>query len=241
MKPHRSIKHLPAAPRLAAVLVLAAVHAAAGAGPESGALAHEDIRAQIRERMLSARNVCSRFEQERRLSLFDQPMLSEGIMVFEAPDRIRWETTAPYHSLFIADGPDTGQFEWLDGKRVKLAMKLPRAMLKVLAQISAIHQGRLDEAEKDFDITIRTGDPAAIIFTPKTGPGRALLEAIELSMSPDFSETRRVEMREPNGDSMRINIKSEKRGVRLPPGAFDLEEPTPHFEIEKAAWGGDGD
>ena len=50
-----------------------------------------------------ARSVYLEFTQERHLKLFTEPLKSEGVMLIERPDQIRWETTAPYQSILLGN------------------------------------------------------------------------------------------------------------------------------------------
>ena len=66
--------------------------------------------------MAAVRSVYMEFTQERHLSLFAEPLKSEGVMLIEKPDRIRWETTAPYQSILLGDHKSVAQFERWDGR-----------------------------------------------------------------------------------------------------------------------------
>jgi len=69
---------------------------------------------QISGAMDRAQTVFTRFVQERHLSLFSEPLRSEGFLCFQKPGRIRWETTVPYKSILVSDGSRVAQFEWTD-------------------------------------------------------------------------------------------------------------------------------
>jgi outer membrane lipoprotein-sorting protein len=43
-----------------------------------------------------AETLCVEFVQERHLALFDEPLKTEGVLIFQKPNAIRWEVTKPY-------------------------------------------------------------------------------------------------------------------------------------------------
>src|SRR5881394_3774724 len=61
------------------------------------------ILQDLQRKMSSVRSVSLEFAQERNLKLFTEPLKSEGMMLIERPDKIRWETAAPYQSILLAN------------------------------------------------------------------------------------------------------------------------------------------
>ena len=66
--------------------------------------------------MTSLTSVYFEFTQERQLKLFAEPLKSEGVMLIDQPDQIRWETTAPYQSILLGNHKSVAQFERTDGR-----------------------------------------------------------------------------------------------------------------------------
>src|SRR5262245_2916320 len=50
------------------------------------------ILQDLQRKMSSLGSVYFEFTQERHLKLFNEPLKSEGVMLIERPDQIRWET-----------------------------------------------------------------------------------------------------------------------------------------------------
>src|SRR5258708_26619654 len=53
------------------------------------------ILQDLQHKMSSLPSVYFEFTQERQLKLFAEPLRSDGVMLIERPDQIRWETTEP--------------------------------------------------------------------------------------------------------------------------------------------------
>src|SRR5215203_3373901 len=90
---------------------------------------------ELQRKMASLRSVYLEFTQERYLKLFSEPLKSEGIMLIQQPDQIRWETTAPYQSILLANNKAVAQFELTDGKWNKLKLGFPQLLRRVMEQM----------------------------------------------------------------------------------------------------------
>lgn len=194
----------------------------------------QPILQDLQRKMASLGSVYFEFAQERQLKLFAEPLKSEGVMLIERPDLIRWETTAPYQSILLGNHKSVAQFERTDGDWKKLKLGFPQMLRRVMEQMTLMHQGKLDALTSDFTISVSTGAVAVVTMTPKDANVREMLASLEIKMEPDFSATREVVMNEPNGDLTRIIFRRELREVKFPPGTFDQAKPLDIAAIKAA-------
>jgi len=185
----------------------------------------QPILQDLQRKMSSLGSVYFELTQERHLELFTEPLKSEGFMLIERPDEIRWETTAPYQSILLGDKKSVAQFEFNDGKWEKLKLGFPQMLQRVMEQMSLMNQGKLDALTTDYAISVSTNSETILTLVPKDENARSVLASIEVKMAPDFSATREVVMNEPNGDFTRIVFNREKRDVKFPAGTFDQTKP----------------
>ena len=193
------------------------------------------LLADLQRKMSTLTSVYLEFEQERHLALFTEPLKSQGVMLIDRPDLIRWETTAPYQSILLGNHKSVAQFEQIEGQWKKLKLGFPQMLKRVMEQMSLMHQGRLDALTADFTLSVSTGSVAVVTMVPKDKDVRTMLASLEIRMEPDFSATREVVMHEPGGDKTRIIFQREKRGVKLPVGTFDQLKPLEVARIKAAA------
>ncbi len=193
---------------------------------------------ELQRKMKSLTSVYFEFTQERQLKLFAEPLKSEGVMLIEPPDQIRWETTAPYQSILLGNRKSVAQFERTDGEWHKLKLGFPQLLKRVMEQMSLMHQGKLDSLTNDFTVSVATGSVVVVTLVPKDDKVLSLLASLEIRMPPDFSATQEVVMNEPGGDRTRIIFHREKRDVKILPGAFDQTKPVEVAAIKAAV--GDG-
>ncbi len=188
----------------------------------------------LQHKMASVKSVYLEFTQERDLKLFAEPLKSEGVMLIERPDRIRWETTSPYQSILLGDQKSVAQFEFNAGKWEKLKLGFPQLLQRVMQQMSLMNQGKLDAMTADYTITVATGTETVLTLVPKDANVRGMLASLELHLPPDLSTTKEVVMNEPNGDLTRITFSNEKRDVTFPAGSFDQSKPLDIAAIKAA-------
>ncbi len=192
------------------------------------------VLSDLQHKMASVKTVYLEFTQERVLKLFSDPLKSEGVMLIERPDRIRWETTAPYQSILLGDQKSVAQFEFNDGKWDKLKLGFPQLLQRVMQQMALMNQGKLDALMVDYTITVTTNTETVLTMVPKDANVRGMLSSLEVHLLPDLSTTRQVVMNEPNGDLTRITFHHEKRDVTFPPGTFDQAKPLAIAAVKSA-------
>jgi outer membrane lipoprotein-sorting protein len=208
------------------VLTMALAMAAFGGDPSMQPVADpRAILQDLQRKMSSLGSVYLEFTQERDLKLFAEPLRSEGVMLIDRPDQIRWETTSPFQSILLGNHQSVAQFERTDGVWKKLKLGFPQMLRRVMEQMVEMNQGKLDALTSDYTISVATGSLAVVTLVPKDKTIRSMLSSLEVKMPPDFSATREVVMNEPSGEFTRIIFHRESRNVKFPTGTFDQTEP----------------
>lgn len=216
-------------------LVLSAIFVAAADSTLQPVANPTPILEDLQHKMSSLHSVYLEFAQERHLKLFNEPLKSEGVMLMERPNQIRWETTAPYQSILLGNDKSVAQFERTDNQWKKLKLGFPEMLKRVMQQMSLMHQGQIDALTRDFTVSVATGSVAVVTLVPKDKTVREMLASLEIRMKPDLSATREVVMNEPSGEFTKIIFQRERRDVKFPPGTFDQNKPTDITAVKAAA------
>jgi outer membrane lipoprotein carrier protein len=191
---------------------------------------------QISGAMAKAQTVFTRFVQERHLSLFDEPLRSEGFLCFQKPGRVRWETTVPYKSILVSDGSGVAQFEWTDEKWQKLDLGLGDALQNVVTQIAGVMDGRFASDQHGYKASVtNSAEEFVITLVPQNETMRKMMAAIEVHLAADLKATRRVVLRENGGDYTDIQFREQVVNANLPPKTFDRRAPVDIDKIRSAA------
>jgi outer membrane lipoprotein carrier protein len=225
---------------IALVLILMALFACQlSAQPTNQAIALLD---QVATNAGRVESVFARFSQERHLSLFEEPLRSEGYLCFQKPGRLRWEITQPYQSILVSDGKGVAQFERAEGQWKKLDLGLADAMQSVVGQIGAIMEGRYAGQQRDYSVSAtNTADGPVVTLMPKQPAMLKMMKAIEIYLAPDFRVTRRVVLREQDGDFTDIRFSEQMAAPPLPAGTFDCNHPADLELIRRAVQQHPGD
>ena len=183
-----------------------------------------------------ARTVFTRFVQERHLSLFNEPLRSEGFLCFQKPNRIRWETIDPYKSILLSDGYGVAQFEWTDEIWKKLDLGLGDALQNVVSQIAGVMDGCYAGDSRNYTTTVTNcTDELVITLIPKNETMRKMMAAIEVHLALDLKGTRRVVLRENGGDYTDIRFSEQVVNMELPAKTFDRNTPVDIEKVRAAA------
>jgi outer membrane lipoprotein-sorting protein len=217
-----------------ACIVFAAITVGAAEAPLHPLANPTPLLQDLHRKMSALDSVYFEFTQERHLKLFAEPLKSEGVMLIQRPDQIRWETTSPFQSILMGNHESVAQFEKQDGQWKKLKLGFPQMLRRVMEQMSLMHQGKMEALTSDFNVSVATGAVAVVTLKPKDESVRSVLSSLEIHMTPEFSTTREVVMNEPNGDLTRILFREEHRDVKFPPGTFDQNKPVDVALIRKA-------
>jgi outer membrane lipoprotein-sorting protein len=191
---------------------------------------------EVNRTLSEAKTVFTHFVQERHLSLFNEPLRSEGYLCFEQPGRLRWEVTQPYKSILVSDGSRVAQFEWMDNRWKKLDIGLAAALQNVVSQIAGVMRGQYAREGREYAVNLTsTGKGLVLTLTPRDEKMRQMIEAIEVHLAPDLKATRQIILRENNGDFTDIQFDGQVVNLKFPEQTFDRKAPLNLERIRQTA------
>ncbi len=188
--------------------------------------AQEAFLAEVEEKMTELESVVAEFEQIKVLTLFEDSVRSSGVILFQAPDALRWEVTEPFQSLFVVAGDDVSKFEFSGGER--RALDLGRGkdpLLVVMGQIRGWFRGDFGAGGRAFRMRVAREPTPLVLLEPADERVAKTVAALEVSLSPELDCVRRVVVRERGGDHTTMNFAVPLRGVELTDAYFDLTDP----------------
>jgi len=190
---------------------------------------------QVARAMSQVQTVFTHFVQERHLSLFNEPLRSEGYLCCQKPGRLRWEITQPYQSILVSAGSGVAQFERMNDRWQKLELGLADAMQHVASQIASVIEGGYANNSREFTASVANGEGGPVVtLTPRNEKVRKMIQAIEVHLAADLQGTRRVILRENNADFTDIRFDEQTANRPLPAGTFDRANPLPLDSVREA-------
>jgi outer membrane lipoprotein-sorting protein len=183
----------------------------------------EEFLAKLAKTLGQVKAVRADFTQTKKLAVFARPATAHGVLIFERPDRLRWEIRKPFRSILIVNGSKVAKFEWVDGKW--RALKLGRAADAILIAIGRLRQwltGKFDE--KAYEISVKE---TRLTLKPRDKALQKTIAALELSPTKDLKAMRKVVVRERTGDATEISFSGHRTGYKPPKGTFSTTAPAP--------------
>jgi outer membrane lipoprotein-sorting protein len=209
------------------LLLLSLSWGATACAQEGAALSpdrQKEFLLRLEANLSASRTIQAKFTQEKKLSLFNDALVSYGTFCFAAPDRLRWEITKPFHSLLVMNGREVAKYDFPDGKNPrKLKFPAVDALLEVLNQITDIHQGKFSAQEKYYDMKVYGGKTPSLVLIPKDIKMKGIIEKIEIGFSPALNSVASVGIHENGGDSTVILFEDDRLNTPLPDSLFEVQ------------------
>ncbi|MBT8341316.1 MAG: outer membrane lipoprotein carrier protein LolA [Desulfatitalea sp.] len=161
-------------------------------------------------------SVQAAFVQEKHLPILARPLISEGMLYFQAPGSLRWEYTRPLKSILLVHDGRARRFIRDDaGFREESGANMA-AMQVVLEQIVSWMKGRFDESPM-FKARL---DGQQIILTPKDAALEAVIERIEIRLSQQPGVIDEVLIHEGPEAFTRMRFSQTRLNMPLDPAIF---------------------
>ena len=125
-------------------------------------------------------SVRAEFTQEKHMKILVHPLVSEGILLFQGPDSLRWEYKHPVQSILLLHNGKTKRFVQKNGNLVEDASASLQSMQVVVQEITQWLNGRFDD-NPVFAARLEPG--RKIVMTPRDKSFARLIQRIEVLLS----------------------------------------------------------
>ena len=191
------------------------------------AYAVEELTPLLAELKLAAAEIetlSSDFIQEKYLEIFSEKLLSEGRLVYQKPDQLRWELLTPVASGFVLRGDQGERWNSLSQEQESFSIKTDPIMGIIAQQLLAWARVDLDWLESRYRMELQSAEPVTLHLYP-LDPGEAtFIEYLQIRFAADRSHVAEVVMVEQGGDSTLIRFAEVKINADLPADAFQVPE-----------------
>jgi len=120
------------------------------------------------------------FTQEKHMKILVRPLVSEGVLLFQGPDSLRWEYKQPVQSILLLHQGKTRRFIQKSGRLVEDASANLQSMQVVVQEITQWLSGRFDENPA---FTAKLAPGRVIVLVPKDESFARLIQRIEILLS----------------------------------------------------------
>ena len=167
----------------------------------------DDLKTTLINTVASIQTMHCRFVQQKTMTMLTEPIVSEGILYYAVPDKMRWEYTSPYQFALIVNGKQTIRIK--DGKAEKLDTYQGR-MYKGLADIimgSASGKSLFDASLFDVEL-YDDGKCWKAEMTPKRRDMKRMFNLLVFRFNKQTQIIEQVDFVELNGDLTTIRFES---------------------------------
>lgn len=169
----------------------------------------QEVMAQLSQAAASMQSMQCRFVQEKTSTMLAEPSVSEGLMYFVAPDRLRWEYTTPYPFALVVNGERIVKVT--DGKAEVLEGNANRMYQGIASIIMGSASGKKLFDTSSFDIVLYDDDAFwKAEMTPKRRDMKRMFSLLVFRFDKRTQGISRVEFMGANGDVTSIRFEDIK-------------------------------
>lgn len=180
---------------------------------------------RVRYEQQQLRTVEARFTQQQENSMLAAPEASKGTFSYAAPDKVRWEYTAPSPITVVIRGDEMTTW-YRDLKRAE-TLKVGRYSSQVFRYLGA--SGSLQTLLEYFTVRLKLpekkGDPYRLEMDPKYARISKRLKSMTLWIDDATFFPQRLKYVEADGDSVEYQFSEVKRNAPIPEDRFVLKLP----------------
>ena len=143
-------------------------------------------------------------KQERHLAIFAQPVIFQGRMALEKPDKLRWEFTSPIASVLIFNGAKGLKCSG-NNEPQRFNLTTDPIMQMVSKQIWTWVNGSYTTLQEQYRIVLLEPGPCLVLTANDPKIAKAI-SSVKISFNPDSLQPTTVRIQEPGGDHTVISF-----------------------------------
>ena len=171
----------------------------------SFAQSNDEIMEMLTRQAASMQCMNCRFTQQKTMAMLAEPTVSEGLMNYNSPDKMRWEYTSPYSFALLVDGEKITKI--IDGNEEVLDAKSGRMYQGIVSIIMSSATGQKLFDKSMFDVAITDdGEFWKAEMKPKKHNMKRMFSMLTFYFAKSTNIINKVEMDEASGDVTTIQF-----------------------------------
>lgn len=171
----------------------------------SFAQSNDEIMEMLTQQAASMQCMNCRFTQQKTMAMLAEPTVSEGLMNYNSPDKMRWEYTSPYSFALLVDGEKITKI--IDGNEEVLDAKSGRMYQGIVSIIMSSATGQKLFDKSMFDVAITDdGEFWKAEMKPKKHNMKRMFSMLTFYFAKSTNIINKVEMTEASGDVTTIQF-----------------------------------
>lgn len=158
----------------------------------------ESFLEALRENVKEVRTLACKFEQEKRLDMFDDVFKLNGwAFIKKNPKSIRWEYSKPLKKVVLINGDEMKVFKWRKKKRKRIINPNEKYIKLAYEYILSFFDGDFSQSHKSFHLSIykKKNGSYKLIFNSK-GELKKYIQSIQILIAKDIKTIKKVSIYE---------------------------------------------
>ncbi|WP_455382161.1 LolA family protein [Salinispira pacifica] len=184
----------------------------------------EQVLARLEARMSAVETLQSRFVQEKRLAILEQPLVLKGSLFMEKPARFAWHVREPVRYSMVIRDEEVRQWDE-DTRRVQtLSLSRNPAFKIAIRQLRGWFSGAYQSMRGEYEVTVLEDAPVSLRFVPREGGfAKAAIESVTVVFESDERYIREMHIAEKGGDSTLLTFVDTRLNAPIDPSAWEVE------------------
>lgn len=158
----------------------------------------------VEAKAASVKTLTCTLRQERHLAIFARPVIFQGRMALEKPDKLRWEFTSPIASVLIFNGTKGLKCSG-NSEPQRFNLTTDPIMQMVSKQIWTWVNGSYTTLQEQYRMVLLEPGPCLVLTANDPKIAKAI-SSVKISFNPDSLQPTTVRIQEPGGDHTVISF-----------------------------------
>lgn len=165
----------------------------------SFAQTQEEVMQTLTNAAASMQCMQCRFTQQKTMAMLSEPTMSEGFMIYNSPNKMRWEYISPYSFALVVNGEKITKIT--DGNEEVLDAKSGRLYQGIVSIIMSSATGKKLFDKSMFDVEITDdGEFWKAEMQPKKNNMKRMFSMLTFYFGKESNIINKVEITEASGD-----------------------------------------
>jgi len=193
--------------------------------------AEEDIYTtlgRLEAKAVQVTSMESNFMQEKKLVMFDKPLILKGKIFLKKPGQFAWHQSEPIRYSLVIKGNFVRQWDGETGRVQEISVIDNLSFSVAVKQMTEWFSGAYTGLLKDYTITTLKQNPLVLKFIPRQNSSSFnLVKKVEVVFREDERYIQEIYIEEKNGDTSRLKFTETKLNVDIKPNAWEVK---PHAD-----------
>ena len=179
---------------------------------------------RLEDKMSGVKTVEADFTQEKRLSVFSQPVTIKGKIFIQKPQLFSWHAQSPVRYSLLIKGDVIKQWDEESNQVQQFSLSRNPGFSIAIAQMKVWFSGAYVSLLKDYAVKIISQDPVILEFAPiQSNPAFGLIKGVKVSFEKDERYLQEIRIEEKNGDIAILTFFSVKLNMPIDPSAWEIK------------------